>query len=302
MANEINKSEKAKGILAKIAAMFQAAEPPNPLEHKLADGLIFKMDKAEKGGKATIGDKPAEAKTYDMPDGSKITCDAAGMITEITPAPAQKFVDTIFKTVDGQELTIGIEDPNISNLPDVGDKVTLAGAPAPPNDYTLEDGSIITVDATGVITSYTPKPAAAAPDMTTPAGMLAAYNKFATGTIDALGIATILKALMEYCFGWQLREAAAKKVTDDAMAVYQNTLNSTATQLPAVVAQNKQQGEMLKQMFELMTEVLYSPGGEVPGGTPGKKKFSFANTDSRRKTFAKYQEVAKKMHEMEKVA
>lgn len=294
MADNLNKSEKAKGILAKIAGLFAAQE--TTVEHKLADGTILKADKFEVGGKiegiTAIG-------SFTLPDGKKISYDIAGVITEVTPPPPATATFTDYKLADGTTISC--------DKLEAGGMAKINGQPAPAGTYALEDGSSITVDATGAITAVTPKAAVAAtaPDMSTPAGMLAAYDKFASGTIDAVGTATILKALMEYCFGWQLREAAAKKVTEDAMAVYQNTLNSTASQLPAVVAQNKAQGAMLKQMFELMTEVLGMPTADAPGAE-GKKKYSFVDTDARKKSFEKFQQSAKKLaeqwKEMEKVA
>lgn len=288
MANELNKSDKAKGILAKIAAMFSAQEAT--VEHKLADGTVLKADKFEVGGKiAGI----TQAGFFTLENGNKISYDVAGVITEVTPPAPAAFTD--YELTNGTMISC--------DKLEVGGVAKVGGQPAPANTYTFKDGTSIIVGVDGAITGVTKPTAAAAPDMTTPAGMLAAYDKFATGTIDAAGTATILKALMEYCFGWQLREAAAKKVTEDAMAVYQSTLNSTASQLPAVVAQNKAQGAMLKQMFELMSEVLELPTGDAP---TGKKKFSFADNESRKKTFGKFQEAAKKLSEqwkeMDKVA
>lgn len=291
MANELNRSEKAKGILAKIAAMFSADEAT--VEHKLADGTtVVKMDKLEKGGKIAGITAAGE---YTLVDGTKVAYDIAGIITEVTPPATVAFTE--YKLKDGTAISC--------DKLEVGGVAKIGGQPAAAGTYTLDNDTSITVGADGAITSVTKPAAAAVPDMTTPAGMLAAYDKFATGTIDAAGTATILKALMEYCFGWQLREAAAKKVTEDAMAVYQNTLNSTAAQLPAIVEQNRKQHAMLSQMFELMNEVLQLPTTEVPGAG-GKKKFSFADTEGKKKSFGKFQEAAKKLSEqwkeMDKVA
>lgn len=293
--SDINKSEKAKGILAKIAQLFVTTEPI--LEHKLADGTVLKMDKMEAGGKVTIGDKAAEAKIYVLPSGTKIICDAAGLITEVIELKLMEY-----KLADGTTI-------NADKL-EVGGAVTKGGMPAAAGEYKLEDGSSITVDATGVIIAVKAKEAAAVPatpDMSTPEGMRAAYDKFAVGTPEErlANAEVLLKALMEYSFGWQLREVSEKASRDAAMKVYQDTLNTAVAPVPVVVEQARQQGVMLKQMFELMTEVLNIPTGEVPGAA-GKKKFSFADVEGRKKTFGRFQEAAKKLHEqwkeMEKIA
>lgn len=290
MANELNKSDKAKGILAKIAAMFSAQEAT--IEHKLADGTtVVKMDKLERGGKIAGITVAGE---YTLSDGTKVVYDVAGVITEVTPSTPIALTD--YKLKDGTTISC--------DKFEVGGMAKIGGQPAPAGVYELADGGSVTVGADGVITAAAKAAAAAAPDLTTPAGMLAAYNQFAGGTIDAAGISTILKALMEYSFGWQLREAQEKASRDAALKVYQEGLATSLAPLPAVVAQNKAQGAMLKQMFELMSEVLELPTGEAPA--TGKKKFSFADNDSRKKTFGKFQEAAKKLSEqwkeMDKVA
>ncbi len=211
-------STKAKDILGKIKALFAAQESPQSFtEYKLSDGTALSIDKMVVGGAATKDGAPAPAGDYEFEDKSKITVDAAGLITVVTPAPV------------------------------------------------------------------------AADDMSTPEGMRKAYDRFATGTAEErlANLEVLCKALMEYSFGWQLREAAAKQTTDAAIAVYKNLTDSTGKVV-------EQQAKMMKEMFELMTEIVGAPTDEPPAT---RKKFSFADTEGRKKSFGKFQAAAKQLNE-----
>jgi hypothetical protein len=224
-------NEKAKGILAKLAAMFSADDKAQKFqEYKLTDGAIISVDKLEVGGAVTKDSLPAAAGEYELEDKSKITVDAAGLITAITPAPA---------------------------------------AAAPP----------------------------ATEDMTTPEGMKKAYDKFAVGTPEERlnNLETLCKALMEYSFGWQLREAQAKQTTDQAIKVYKELQDSTAQTVATTTETVNKQAALMKEMFALMTEVIGAPQADLPGDK--KNKFSFANVEGRKGKFAKFQAAAKVLNE-----
>lgn len=187
----------------------------------------------------------------------------------------QKFID--YKISDGSTISC--------DKLEVGGVVTKDGVQAPAGEYELEDKTKIMVDAAGMITAVTPYvEQAQVPDMTTPAGMLSAYEKFANGQLDMAGISTVLKALMEYSFGWQLREAQEKATRDEALKVYQDSMKGLPAQ---VVAQQA----LLKQMFELVKEIVELPADDSPGAT-GKKKFSFANVEGRKKSFERFKAAA----------
>lgn len=174
---------------------------------------------------------------------------------------------------------------------EVGGMATQNGAPVAAGSYTLNDKTIITCDATGMITAVTPFTEDPSADLTTPEGMRKAYDKFATGTPeDRLNnLETLCKALMEYSFGWQLRETQAKQTTDAAIAVYKNLVDGQQATVT-------QQAKMMKQMFELMQEIVQAPAADIPG-EGGKKKFSFANVEGRKKTLEKFQAAAKVINE-----
>lgn len=89
-----------KETLQKIKALFEEqpmpvdpapapVEPVAPLEMKeytLADGTAVMIDKLEIGGMVKVGELPAPEGEHKLADGSSITVDAAGMITEIEAA------------------------------------------------------------------------------------------------------------------------------------------------------------------------------------------------------------------------
>ena len=170
---------------------------------------------------------------------------------------------------------------------EVGGTVKVGDAVAAPGEYALADGSSVTVGENGVITAVTPKPVE---DMSTPEGMRKAYDKFATGSPEErLGnLEMVAKALMEYSFGWQLREQEQKATAEAAMKVYKDNLAATQA---TVVSQN----EMLKQMFALVSEMAGAPVGDPPINT--KKKSSFSNVEAKNKSLEKFQAAASKLKE-----
>ena len=86
--------------LKKIKALFEdqpmpvehapaPVEPVAPVEMKeytLEDGTAVMIDKLEVGGMVKVGELPAPEGEHKLADGSSITVDAAGMITEIEAA------------------------------------------------------------------------------------------------------------------------------------------------------------------------------------------------------------------------
>lgn len=170
---------------------------------------------------------------------------------------------------------------------EVGGSVTINGVAAAAGDYVLEDGSTITVDASGVITAVKPKEEPV-DDLTTTEGMRKAYNKFETGTPEEriANLETLCKALMEYSFGWQLREAAAKQTTDEAIRVYKTLTDKNVT---AVANQQK----MMSQVVELLEGVMNLTPEQAPA--PAKRKFSFSQQEDKGKSLDKFKAAALKL-------
>lgn len=169
-----------------------------------------------------------------------------GVPAPIVPAPAvpaPAALATDYPLADGQVLTI--------DTLAVGGIVTISGAPAPDAEYTLADGSVVTT-AGGIITVIVPKVVAAVEpeEMKTPEQMQAALQKFADGVVDPnmQKITTILKAVFENVFGWQLREAQEKATRDQAIAAYQQGF-------AAVTEENKTLRLALVEMNAVVEEI-----------------------------------------------
>lgn len=170
-------------------------------------------------------------------------------------APVAAATDTPFKLKDGTDITIGIDDPAVSALPDAGDIVKIAGAPAPAGDYTLEDGTTFTTDATGAITVLT----AMAP-MTQP--------EFVAPPVPTLEqrLATL--------------EAELAKLKTPAMP----TGMATEAQLQAATQKIDKQDEIIKGLFELTEKFVDMPTAD-PITLSGNKKDKFDKAEAREKKF-----------------
>jgi hypothetical protein len=229
------------------------------------------------------------------------------------PNPPAPPAGKIYKLQDGTEISIS----QAGDMPAAGDMVTINGAPAPANTYTLEDGSTIVVDATGMITVYTaaaappapPAPAApAAPPQPvtlsamTAEQMTAMYTKFAGSVDDQIGALIIMvKALMEDRFGWKIREGQENA----AIEVYKDTIASTPVvsieQMNSAFAKADEQAkiiakheETIKGLFELIEKLVEMPGAE-PITLTGAKKESFERAKKKEKYF---EEIANSLKEL----
>lgn len=167
-----------------------------------------------------------------------------------TPAPvAPVGSPTPFKLQDGSDITIVIDDPATSALPDAGDAVIIAGTPAAAGSYTLADGTVIVVDATGIISAVTP-PTAVDPntvptEMKTPEQMRAFLTKFADdntpdntsgmGGTDVQKLALVVKALFEDRFGWDLRRAQEEAQKQQAIEIYKTGFSANQVALTSLM-------------------------------------------------------------------
>lgn len=232
------------------------------------------------------------------------------------PAPPAPPAPTAGKTYKLQDGVTEISITQAGELPATGDMVTINGAPAPANTYTLSDGSTIVVDATGMITTYTaaaappappapPAPVPAPPQPVTLSQMTleqvqAMYAKFATGTPEErlAGLEVMVKALMECNFGWKIREGNE----NTAIEVYKDTIASTPSvsieQMSSVFAKAEKADEQekviarheatIKGLFELVEKLVELPGAD-PVTLTGQKKENFDRTERREK---KYEAIA----------
>lgn len=125
---------------------------------------------------------------------------------------APEVFGTEYKLADGSSIMI--DKLEVGGIAKIGDVV------APDGVHSLEDGTSFEIKE-GIIVAVTPKeeekPAA-------PIEMgkeLEALNKFAENApAEQQPIVTIVKALFENVFGWQIREAQERATRDAAIEVY----------------------------------------------------------------------------------
>lgn len=230
------------------------------------------------------------------------------------PAPAAPVVEAAapvttgipYKLQDGTEISI----TQAGEIPAVGDAVSVGGAPAPEGVLTLEDGSTISVDASGVIAqvsaappvtndlaqappvptleeriaaieSKLPAPVAMAAVPKTPEEINALRIAFANGTPEEriANLELVAKALMEQCFGWQIREAQQKAIADQAIEIYKTDISNAQ----AKMAKHE---ETITALFSLVTNLVEMPMTE-PVTLTGAKKDQFEKANNKEKKFEK---------------
>lgn len=220
---------------------------------------------------------------------------------------------TTYKLLDGTEITIN----QAGALPAAGDAVTIGGAPAPANTYTLADGATIVVDANGMIATYTamaapppappapvPPPAPAVPVTLSAEDFAAMVAKFAIGsTEERMGnIEVMLKALMECNFGYEIRkgqEAAAIEAYKESLAPLQVSIEAAATKLQSAYEKAESQQtiitkheETIKGLFELVQLLVDAPSAE-PVTLTDSQKAKFDRVSAKEQRLLKMAEALK---------
>lgn len=238
---------------------------------------------------------------------------------EVVP-PAPPPVAPPAPTVKTYKLVDGVTDISITQAgetPAPGDMVTIGGAPAAANTYTLSDGATIVVDATGAITTYTamaapapPPPPPAPPAMPQPVTLsaeefAAMVAKFAIGsTEERMGnMEIMLKALMECNFGYEIRkgqEAAAIEAYKESLAPLQTSLDAAKAEMQSAFAKVDAQQEIInkhqqtiKDLFELVEVLVEMPTAD-PVTLTGRQKEKFDKVSARDERLAKIADAVKK--------
>ncbi len=221
------------------------------------------------------------------------------------PAPATEPVTLeptakVYKLQDGTEITVS----QASEVVAAGDSVTVGALPAE-GVYLLEDGSSLVVDATGVITEVKPIEPVTTVLETTPAPapvitplqasefpqtqdqLLAIFSAFAIGTPEEriANLEKVAKALMENCFGWQLREAEQKIATDQAISIYKQGLVTAEARMA-------KQDEVIKGLFELAEKLIEEPTAD-PVTLTGNKKDQFERANKKEQRLQKIADALK---------
>lgn len=173
---------------------------------------------------------------------------------------------------------------------EVGADCMIDGAPAPDGEHALPDGSAIVCEG-GKIKEIKPAaPAEPAPvEATVPPAVPvqaaevpktadefnAIIAAFAVGTPEErlANLELVSKALVEYSFGWQIREAQDKANRDAAIAVYQTKLETAEKKI-------EKQDEVIKGLFELAEKLAEQPTAE-PRTLNTSKKEVFERTEKR---------------------
>lgn len=186
--------------------------------------------------------------------------------TNVPPpaAPVLPAAQSALKTKGGVEVQV--------DKMEIGGKVTIAGAPAPAGEHELEDGTKITVGEGGVITAIIP--ATAAPVAQTPEQQMQAVKdavqKFAVGSPEErmTNLETVAKALMEYSFGWQIREANEKALRDQAIEVYKTGFAEHKQKLADAEAKLAKQSEVIKAIFSIVEQLANAPSADPASASP----------------------------------
>jgi hypothetical protein len=227
------------------------------------------------------------------------------------PTPSAKS----YKLQDGTEITI----TQAGELPAAGDMVMIGGLPAPAGTHTLEDGAVIVVDANGAITTYTamaapptppapPQPvtlSAEEPKILTKEEIQALYAKFANGTPEERigNLETMVKALMESSFGWEIRkgqEQVAIQTYKDSLANMQTTVETATGEMQSAFAKVEEQAktitkheQTIKDLFDLVEKLVELPSAD-PVTLTGRQKEKFDKQSARDERLAKIAEAVKK--------
>lgn len=135
-----------------------------------------------------------------------------------------------------------------------------------------------------------PPPAAPPAPKTTPAqmaemtkeSMAACFAAFATGSSDdrIANLELVCKALMEYNFGWQIREAQQKLTADQAINIYKVDLVNAQSDLATAKTQLAKQDQQLKGLFSLVEAMATIPSAD-PKTLTGPRKEVFDKNQSK---------------------
>lgn len=165
----------------------------------------------------------------------------APVVPPTEPVVAPVALSTL-KLKDGTEISVTMAGSELA----IGDTVTIAGTPAPAGDHELEDGGIITIDGTGMISGYTPAPPVTQPEFV------------------AAPAPTVEERLTKI-------ESLLANLSTPAMPAGM----ATEVQLQAATQKVEKHENTIKQMFELLDQIVKEPSVD-PVTIPANKKEGFA--------------------------
>jgi hypothetical protein len=266
--NLINKIKQLFADMPIPAAPVESNEPTNSVVMNTTDGVEVVVDKLATGGKATIAGQPAAAGTYVFTDGSSIVVDTTGTITTYT-APAVPATPPPT-----------IPDPTLDAKQNAPAQVTQPNPAKMSKQFKFSD-----IKKTEEIETM--------------------FAAFATGTPEERisNLELVCKALMEYNFGWEIRQAKENTDKQAAISIYTNELSTVQAQMKSQKETIEKQQGIIVQMFALMEEFSKEPVANPPGET--KKSFKFNEVLGKKKgnsSINKYAEAAQKIKEEQEAA
>ena len=163
----------------------------------------------------------------------------------------------------GKELLVVAEDGGTSVAPD--------------GEHTLEDGSVIVV-ANGLISEIKApevEPAQTEVEVSFPmdaTALSAIKQSFAVGTPEErlANLELISKALIDYAFGWELREAENKANRDAAINIYKQGLSKIKEDFTAITNKSNEAETKLSKVEKYVKELE-----DAPAAKPTKKETTF---------------------------
>ena len=139
--------------------------------------------------------------------------------------------------------------------------------PAPDGTHETEDGQLVTTEG-GIVTEIMLKednqPSTEMKNDGSKDDVVTAFAKLQKFEVDE-NVKIVLKALMEYCFGWELREAEQKQIREQAISAYKTSLSAVEKKVENLTKAQTQTLEVIEQF------------SAIPSAEPVKKPNGIAN-------------------------
>lgn len=281
----------AKELLAKVKALFDIpaytapAVPAAPADTSTAVVFSYPVD----GGSTVYVDCSDDG----IPD-----IDAADKVYT-DPALTQPYPDGTYK-VTGTDFGFSVAGGIVSTVTDAdgtGPGVPLeqsggAGMAKPPVPPVPP---VAPAAAAKPPAAPLPAPATAQMAVMTPETVASFFTAFATGTPEdrIANLELVAKALMEYNFGWQIREAQQKATADQAINIYKTDLVNAQAELANAKTVMAKQDEKLKGLFEIVEQIVVIPSADPKTLNPAKQE-RFDKTQAREQRLIDISEALKK--------
>ena len=140
--------------------------------------------------------------------------------------------------------------------------------PAPDGTHETADGQLVTTEG-GIVTEIMLKENGKAPAAMKNDGskddVVAAFARLEKFQVDE-NLKIVLKALMEYCFGWELREAEQKQIREAAINSYKQGFSAIEKKLENLIKAQTQTIEVIEQF------------SAIPASEPARKPHGFGRT------------------------